>query len=785
MSCPPRPAKLAPSLFQRRQRIILQGVVQGVGFRPFVYRLATELGLSGWVINSTQGVELEIEGPAARLEAFQERLVAGKPPLAAIQYCHSESLEPLGGAGFAVHQSRTPGPKTAQVLPDLATCPDCLAETFDPDNRRYRYPFTTCTYCGPRFSIMEGIPYDRHQTTMKHFPLCPECLAEYHNPADRRFQAQAIACPQCGPHLELWDRQGKVMATHEDALQQTATAILQGDIVAVLGLGGFQLLVDATQPEAVQRLRQRKARPEKPLALMYPSLEWVKAHVQLTALGESLLLSSEAPIVLLRRKFQDDAPRFTKIAAAVAPGNPYLGIMLPYTPLHHLLMDLVQRPVVATSGNRAGEPLCISPAEALQQLGEIADLFLVHNRLIARHLDDSILQVVRGQEQLLRRARGYVPRAIAVPVNMPPLLAVGGQQKSTLALAGGQEIWLSQHISDLDTWLAGERFQQVRKALIHLYDGQPEAVATDLHPEYFSTQEARRLNLPLIPVQHHYAHVLACMAEHQLTGTVLGIPWDGSGYGLDGTLWGGEFLEVNATSFQRMASFRTFLLPGGEAAIKEPRRAALGLLYEIFGPRLLELTELAPVESFSKAERRILVTMLEKGLNSPRTSSAGRLFDAVAALVNLRQRASFEGQTAMELQFAGEQVNCKAAYPFQIKGNSVPLAIDWEPLVRGILEDLSKNQGVGLMAAKFHQSLVDIMVAVAKRFPYRRVVLTGGCFQNRYLTEKAVENLQAAGFQTYWHRLIPPNDGGLAMGQILAAQRILSQRKDHVSGDSR
>ncbi|MBW1952971.1 MAG: carbamoyltransferase HypF [Deltaproteobacteria bacterium] len=770
-----RSGNLSRSLPHRRHRFRLQGVVQGVGFRPFVYRLATELGLSGWVSNSPQGVELEIEGPPERLNRFQERLISEKPSLATIRAVDLQILEPQGDRNFTVQPSRLTGPRTALVLPDLATCPDCQREIFDPHNRRYRYPFTNCTYCGPRFSIMTGIPYDRHQTTMKHFPLCPECLAEYHNPADRRFQAQAIACPQCGPHLELWDCQGKVQATHEDALRQAAAAIRQGDIVALHGLGGFQLIVDATQPEAVQRLRQRKDRPEKPLALMYPSLDLVKAHVGISSREESSLLSPEAPIVLLRRKPEGELILVNEIALEVAPGNPYLGIMLPYTPLHHLLMDLVQVPVVATSGNRSGEPLCISPPQALEQLGEIADLFLVHNRPIARPVDDSIVQVVMGQEQLLRRARGYVPRSISVRSALRPILAVGGHQKNTLALAAKEEIWLSQHIGDLETWAAGQRFQQVRQDLIQLYDGQPEAVASDLHPEYFSTQEAERLDLPLIQVQHHYAHVLAAMAEHNLAGGLLGIAWDGSGYGLDGTIWGGEFLEVNTISFQRVATFRAFPLPGGEAAIKEPRRSALGLLYEIFGPHCLEMTELSPPRSFSKTERHILVTMLEKGLNSPMTSSVGRLYDAVAALVDLRQQTSFEGQAAMELQFAGEQIENQTAYAFTINGNSAPLTIDWEPLVLGILADLDQNQTVNLIAARFHYTLVEVILAVAKRFPYHRVVLSGGCFQNRYLTEKAVESLETAGFQPYWPRLIPPNDGGLAVGQIMAAQRILSQ----------
>ncbi|OPX20031.1 MAG: carbamoyltransferase HypF [Desulfobacca sp. 4484_104] len=762
-----------PSL--SRRRLQLRGIVQGVGFRPFVYRLATELGLSGWVCNSSQGVELEVEGPPELVASFQERLLAEQPALVAIRDCHSESLEPLGDTGFVVQPSTVNGPKTASILPDLATCPECRREIFDPDNRRYRYPFTTCTYCGPRFSIIEGLPYDRDQTTMKHFPLCPECRAEYHNPADRRFQAQAIACPKCGPHLELWDRQGRVIATHDDALRHGAAAIREGKIVALQGLGGFQLLVDATQEAAVQRLRQRKARPAKPLALMYPALAMVKTHVSVTASEEALLRSPEAPIVLLRRRLVEEAID-NQIAPAVAPGNLYLGIMLPYTPLHHLLMDLLPVPIVATSGNRAGEPLCISPAEALQQLGQIADRFLVHNRPIVRPLDDSLAQVVWGQTQLLRRARGYVPQSIAVPLNLPPLLAVGGHQKNTLALAGAGEIYLSQHIGDLETVGAEKRFQEVRADFLQLYDRQPEAVAADRHPEYYSTKAAERLNLPCILVQHHYAHILAAMAEHGLVAPLLGVAWDGSGYGLDNTIWGGEFLEITAVAFQRVASLRTFPLPGGEAAIKEPRRIALGVLYEIFGPQGMEMSELAPLQSFSAPDRRILTTMIEKGLNCPLTSSMGRLFDAVAALVDLRQQASFEGQAAMELESAANQAEPQAVYPFRIDDHSTPLLIDWEPLIRGILQDLNDRRSANLIAARFHHTLAAMIVQVAQRFSHRQVVLSGGCFQNRYLTEKTLEKLEDAGFQPYCHHLIPPNDGGLAVGQIMAAQRSLFQR---------
>lgn len=759
-----------------RWRLTIRGIVQGVGFRPFLYRLARELRLTGWVCNSPQGVVLEIEGPGKNLERFARRLEDDKPVLSAIQDITIELVETRGETGFVIRPSSATGPKTALMLPDLATCPDCRREIFDRCDRRYRYPFTNCTYCGPRFTIVESLPYDRARTTMKNFPLCAACQAEYHDPTDRRFHAQAIACPQCGPHLELWDSRGKVLASHAEALQATAEAILEGETVAVQGLGGFHLMVDATQEAAVLRLRRRKARPEKPLALMYPSLEWIKAQVEVSEVEERLLCSPEAPVVLLRRRPARAPGPFADVVSAVAPDNPYLGIMLPYTPLHHLLLDLVKVPLVATSGNRRGEPLCIAPLEALARLQELAGLFLVHNRPIARHLDDSIVRVVGQRELVLRRARGYVPRPFRVEQERPAVLAVGGQQKNTLALARGQEVWLSQHIGDLETASAGEVFQQVAEDLIRLYDQPPAAVASDLHPDYFSTREAEKSGLPLIRVQHHYAHVLSGMVEHGLHGPLLGVAWDGSGYGQDGTIWGGEFLRVTATSFQRVASFRPFPLPGGEQAVREPRRAALGLLYALFGPQLEEHTDLAPIRAFSAPERQIVLTMLQRGFHTPLTSSVGRLFDAVAALLDLRQIMSFEGQAAMALEFASEPIHTARAYPFALQETSASLIIDWAPLIQAILYDLGAKQPVNRIAARFHHTLADIIVAVARHFGETQVVLTGGCFQNRYLTEKAIEFLQAAGLRPYWHRFIPPNDGGLAVGQILAARRVLAEK---------
>lgn len=748
---------------KQRLRVTIRGAVQGVGFRPFVYRLATELGLVGWVNNSSQGVFIEVEGPQEKLEDFLLRLPREKPPRSFIQSLESSFLDPAGYTSFEIRHSDELGAKTALILPDIATCLDCLREIFDPENKRYRYPFTNCTNCGPRFTIIEALPYDRPNTTMKKFAMCDECQAEYSNPLDRRFHAQPNACPRCGPQLELWDREGKVLALYHDALLQAAKAVRQGAIVAVKGLGGFHLIVDARNEEAVQCLRQRKHREEKPFALMYPTLEAVKAHCEVSEVEERLLTSPESPIVLLRR-------RTSEIAPAVAPCNPYLGIMLPYTPLHHLLMAELGFPVVATSGNLSDEPICTDEREALERLGKIADLFLVHNRPIARHVDDSIVRIVAGRELALRRARGYAPLPVHLKEPLPPTLAVGAHLKNTIALAVGPDVFISQHIGDLETAQAFQAFQRVIGDFERLYEAQPKLIACDKHPEYLSTKYAQQRDLPRASVQHHHAHVVSCMAENELEGLVLGVSWDGTGYGLNGIIWGGEFLRATKETFERVAHFRAFRLPGGEQAIQEPRRTALGVLYEIYGDRLFKMKKLAPVQAFSTAELEVLRAMLQKKLNAPVTSSVGRLFDAVASLVGLRQRTRFEGQAAMELEFALDGIETNEAYRFQIIDNP-PDVLDWASVIRDMLGDMRSGVSVGKIAAKFHNALVEAIIEIAQRVGEEKVVLTGGCFQNKYLTERAVRCLREAGFRPYWHQRVPPNDGGIALGQIVAASR--------------
>ena len=749
-----------------RAKITVHGAVQGVGFRPFVYRLATQLRLNGWVLNSSQGVFIEVEGPLNLLHKFVARLEQEKPPLAIIQSLESSFLDIARYQRFEIRYSDDSGPKTALILPDIAICADCLRELSDPANRRYRYPFTNCTNCGPRFSIIEELPYDRPNTSMRRFKQCPACDAEYHDPLNRRFHAQPNACSTCGPHLELWDTSGNVLAYEDAALLNAAELIRQGKIVALKGIGGFQLICTAQEEEVVIRLRQQKRREGKPFALMYPALDQVSRDCVVSSLEEGLLGSPESPIVLLMRQAGESA-----IAPSVAPGTRTLGVMLPYSPLHHLLMQELGVPVIATSGNLANEPICIDQVEALDRLKDIADFFLIHDRPIVRHVDDSIALVVCHREMVLRRARGYAPLPVRMKEPLPSVLAVGAHLKNAVALSVGRDVFISQHIGDLETTTALAAFHRTVADLPRLYEAQPELVACDLHPDYISTKYAASAQLTVKRVQHHWAHVLACMAENELEPPVLGVSWDGTGYGTDGTIWGGEFLVAVQDSFQRVAHLRQFRLPGGETAVKEPRRTAVAVLYEIWGQNGLEDRDLAPVAEFSKTELGLIRQMLAKGINAPVTSSAGRLFDVVAALVGIRQQVTFEGQAAMELEALIEP-GVTAVYPFGLS-NGVPQIIDWAPMIGEILVDLQKGVSQGAIAAKFHNTLAEMIIEVARQAVTPKVVLTGGCFQNRYLLEQAVQRLSQAGFKPYWHQRVPPNDGGIALGQIAAAARVI------------
>ena len=751
------------SIQQHRLRLELRGAVQGVGFRPFVYRLARELRLAGFVRNTPQGAVIEVEGAEGVLTDFARRVHEDRPSHCRVDACVGSIREPIGSGQFVIEGSAEEGTKAGCILPDLASCADCLREVFDPRNPRYRYPFTNCTHCGPRFSIVEGIPYDRARTTMKVFALCDACRREYEDPADRRFHAQPNACPICGPAIALWDRHGRTMASGDDALRSAVQEIQRGKIVAIKGLGGFHLFVDARNEDAVRLLRARKRRDEKPFAVMFPDLQWVHDFCECGADEAAWLNSAAAPIVVVRRKKNKSGGKapYSKdaIAASVAPGNPYVGALLPYTPLHHLLMAGLRFPVVATSGNVSDEPICIDEGEVVERLGGIADVFLVHNRPIARAMEDSVMQIAADCEQMLRVGRGFAPLTLALPGFPSPVLALGGHLKNTVALSIEDRVVVSQHHGDLDTLEARRSFEQSRCDLPRLYDAVPKVVVCDLHPDYVSTHAAEQIGAFIHRVQHHEAHIRACMLEHGVTGSVLGVAWDGTGYGTDGVIWGGEFLHLDGSSCRRVASLRPFRLPGGEAAIREPRRAALGVLFEVFGDDFSEHANLRA------SDHNILAKMLQIGLQAPKTTSIGRLFDAVASLCGLRHVSRFEGQAAMDLQFAAEESSSADEYTIAIRGDGT---LDWEPMIREVLADLRKDDYVSAVSAKFHRALASTVVEVARRTGESRVVLGGGCFQNRLLLELTITKLRSAGFEVYWPQRVPPNDGGLALGQLAA-----------------
>lgn len=768
-----------------RVAVRVRGIVQGVGFRPFVYRIACQHGLGGWVQNEADTVRIEVEGPAEGVDRFLAALRDDPPPQARIESIEAVRI-PSGDrrlGEFAIRSSPPQGSPRPTLPADLAICAACREEIRTPGERRYRYPFTNCTCCGPRWSIVLGVPYDRPRTSMAGFAMCPACAAEYANPVDRRFHAQPIACPQCGPHLQWLDAAGQVLDRHDQALRLAAAAVCQGQIVALKGLGGFQLLADATDPNAVARLRDRKRRPHKPFALMLATLEDVQRRCEVWPGEAHLLQSPQAPIVLLRRRC--DAQAMDDIAAGVAPGNPYLGVMLPYTPLHELLMEAVGRPIVCTSGNLSEEPMAISTQEALGRLGRIADGFLVHNRPIVRPVDDSVVRWGPVGPMVLRRARGFAPRPLPMGVPGPPVLALGGHLKNVVALVLEEQAILSAHVGDLDNVPSVEVHRRAAADLVEFFQVRPQAVACDLHPDYASTRHAeelaRRWNVPLVRVQHHHAHVAAVMAEFSLEGPALGLAWDGTGYGEDGTVWGGEALWCHRGMYRRHGHLRTFPLPGGDQAVRQPRRSALGLLFEGLGP---EAAADVAQAWFRPGELRDLLALMARK-RCPRTSSMGRLFDAVACLCGLGETITFEGQAAMALEFAAD-AHCREAYPWRASGD--PLMADWQPMLQGVLDDLRAGTPVGTMSAKFHNTLAQLAVewckGPGKATPGEPldVVLCGGCFQNALLAQRVWEQLDQAGFRVHLPHEVPPGDGGIALGEAWVARWRLRDGRDRPPG---
>jgi hydrogenase maturation protein HypF len=775
-----------------RRAIVVRGIVQGVGFRPFVYHLARRLRLGGFVKNRTGSVFIEIEGPAPDLESFLAELADSPPPLARVEHLSWEPRPPRGEHCFSIEASDSDPAAPVFTSPDVATCPECLAEVLDPHDRRHGYPFLNCTNCGPRLTIITGAPYDRARTTMAAFPLCAACRAEYEDPGDRRFHAQPTACAACGPRLQLLDNGGRPVAT-DDPLTVFADALRGGKIGALKGLGGYHLACDARTAAAVAELRRRKHRDEKPFAVMVPDVDAAAGLAEVGPAERDLLLSPRCPIVLLRKRRHVPSPpaplprgrergEQEGLAEAVAPGNPYLGVMLPYTPLHHLLLRAVGgSPLVMTSGNRSDEPIAYRDDEALEKLAGIADLFLVHDRPIHVRCDDSVTRVVSGRELPLRRSRGYAPAPVALPFDCPrPTLAVGGQLKGTFALGRGRQAFLSHHLGDLDYYDAFRAFETDVALYEQLFGVTPDVLAHDLHPDYATTRYARqraaRTGTRLLAVQHHHAHLASCLAEHGLTGPVIGVTFDGTGYGTDGAVWGGEFLVGGYREFRRAAHLRYVGMPGGDRAIREPWRMALAHLLDA------QLEDSPLAARLSPVERATVKTMLERRFNAPLTSSAGRLFDAVASLAGVRDRVSYEGQAAVELEWLASSTAPADAYPYLIQqaespaGVDPPLVVDTRPLIAAVAGEASRGAEAGLIARRFHCTLVEVIAVVCGKLREETglgaVVLSGGVFLNALLTEEVSTRLGTEGFQVYRHTLVPPNDGGLSLGQLAVAAAV-------------
>jgi hydrogenase maturation protein HypF len=739
-----------------RQQIRVRGIVQGVGFRPFVYNLAQKLGLAGYVLNSSAGVVIEVEGDRTQVDRFVRQLNENPPPLAQIEDIAIESLEPAAYFAFTIRESVDEPGALAPVSPDVATCPDCLRDLQTPGNRRFGYPFTNCTNCGPRYTITRMIPYDRPLTTMACFPMCEQCLREYEDPTNRRFHAQPNACPDCGPALTL-------------SIEAARQLLREGCIVAIKGLGGFHLVCDPFNDAAVRLLRERKKRSDKPFALMVPDAAAAEKLCVISDAERAALTSIRRPIVILERR--PGVP----LSQAIAPGNNTLGVMLPYTPLHHLLFDESLTALVMTSGNVSEEPIVTGNREAATRLHSIADAFLFHNRDIHTRVDDSVARVFAGQERVLRRSRGYAPHPATLGFPMAEILACGAELKNTFCLTKDHYAFLSQHIGDMENYETLVFYRETLDRMQRLFRISPSAVAYDLHPQYLSTKLALEMTeVQQIGVQHHHAHIASCMAENGITGKVIGVAFDGTGFGADGKIWGGEFLVADFAGFERRAHFRYIALAGGDRAVREPWRLGLSYLLDTFGARFdsLDLPLLRRIPSKKTATVR---SMIERRINTVETSACGRLFDAVASIVGVRDEVNFEAQAAIELE-AGALTGVEATYPFEITADS-PWQIDVRPMIESIVRDLRAPQPTGWISAAFHNTVAAIVVEVCIRLKAAegidRVCLSGGTFQNVYLVERTAASLRDNGFEVFLHSQVPPNDGGISLGQAVIANANL------------
>ncbi len=750
-----------------RLKITITGTVQGVGFRPFVYRLANQLKLKGYVLNDLSGVTIEVEGDEPLLKEFLFRLEKEKPPISKIYSLEYKFLDEIGYEKFEIRKSKEDSEFKVLIMPDIATCNDCLRELFDPEDRRYRYPFINCTNCGPRYTIIEKLPYDRKNTTMKIFKMCSQCEKEYNDPSNRRFHAQPNACPVCGPQIFLTDKSGKITAKGEKALKETVEALRNGKIVAVKGLGGFHLICDATNSETVKELRKRKNREEKPLAVMVPDINWAKKLVILSELEKRALNSVQKPIVILQKAPKCD----TILSESVSPQNRTVGLFLPYTPLHHLILTYFGKPIVATSANLTDDPIVKENDEALRRLSGIADLFLMHNRPIKRRCDDSVVAVFSDRQIPIRRSRGFAPLPVTVPFRFEkPVLALGPHMKNTIAIGIGNKIFISQHIGDIDTPLAIEFFKETVNDMLSLLQVKPEIVICDKHPNYYTTRFGKeRFPEKLIKVQHHHAHIVSCMAENEIppNENVIGFSFDGTGFGEDGTVWGGEVLIVNYKQFKRVYHLKTFPLPGGDKAVKEPFRVAISLL---------TCSNLTPPEQFLKRQENKKLTLIEqmirKKVNCPLTSSMGRLFDGVSSILGVKDTVSYHAQAAMMLEQIASTFETEDSYKFNLAGN----CIDWEQVISSIIKDIKKGKTKEAISRKFHNAVSNMVLELSLKLReetgINKVVLSGGVFQNRLITEKCVCLLKDRGFNVYVHQLVPTNDGGISLGQAIIGYQL-------------
>jgi hydrogenase maturation protein HypF len=747
------------------RRLKVNGIVQGVGFRPFVFQLAENFNLKGEVANTSSGVSIHIEGSPENVASFEKDLSAKSPPLAYIVEVSSQAEAVKNFAEFAIVKSKGQAKMSTLISPDVAVCDDCLGEMLSPDDRRYHYPFINCTNCGPRYTIIDDIPYDRPKTSMRHFKMCPRCQAEYDVPSDRRFHAQPNACADCGPHVDLFDNRRQLIGSRADAVKKAAELLKQGQILAVKGLGGYHLAADAANPDAVQRLRRRKLREEKPLAVMSYDLEAVRRYAHLDQEEETLLNSIQRPIVLLKKKTPN------AIAGEVAPRNKYFGVMLPYTPLHYLLLQQGFEALVMTSGNLSEEPIAIDNDDAFSRLAGIADYFLIHNRDIYLRSDDSIVRHAAGARRFLRRSRGYVPIPVFLRNKVPPILACGAGLKNTICVTKEDKAFLSQHIGDLENLPTYEFLKLTGAHLKRILDIEPEIITCDMHPDYLSTRYAEEQQADhMVRVQHHHAHIVSCMAEHKLEGAVIGLSFDGTGYGTDGAIWGGEILITRERDFERSGHLAYVPMPGSAAAIKEPWRMAVSYLLDAYGTDFRHL-DLPVVKEIDSDKLTVIGEMIAKGINSPMTSSLGRLFDAVAAISGIRNRVNFEGQAAMELEMAAvEDADGFYEYAWDTDG---AYRILTAPIIRGVVKDVTSSRPIGEISSRFHRTLVrlftELSVRIGKEQKLKRVVLSGGVFQNSILLTGLTRALEEKDFEVFSHQQVPTNDGGISLGQAVVA----------------